>query len=1352
MVGSHPTLQLNGHWLSFAGQRRSFDDHDRQYLSDLADRYVQATSPTHKPDELSNIGRALWKWLDGTQGWAQLLSDDTTNPIVEVSAPLADTVLLDAPWELLQDDDGFLTHRGLCPVRRLQTGALAPATARPASTHALSVLFMAAAPTGVATLAFEAEEVSILNATEGLSLDLHVEETGTAAELGHHLVNTEHTDVLHLTCHGSADGKLLLEDEYGGTAPTGVPDLLAELGSPARALGLCFLSACHTASPMGAHASAREMVKRGVPAVLGWSGAVSDTEATHFAAALYKHLSRGETLPRAVQCARRDLVSQPGRPSRDWHLARLLLGPMAPTERLANPRGKRQFTRNPGQKAFLDARRNAVPVASTAEFVGRRRPLQRILRTLRSAGGKRGALLTGVGRQGKSSLALRLLRRMPDHRPAVCHGAQQFDAQSVYETVRDALGLAGSPWDNKHRLRISPNTPGALEMALREALDAEAKGDAAFEPLLLVLDDVEQVLDKATVPVQVHANAQPVFQAILRAFDTARQTSRGRLLLTSRFAFRLDDTSGNDLVDRVLQVHPLPGMRDADSRKLLSARQSTSTMRRERCITQGRGNPGLTDRLLRLATTDSEAADEALTRIEARDLSTLADTDLMEWVQSVALDAVLSVVDAGTRALLDASTLFEVPVPLTVADALREAALVEANPSPTERLLALGLWERQPDLVDPSHTAFAVNALVRAQCLQASDEDSARALAHAVLPSLTAIWGPKPDEANAAYQLTRLAVWAGDADVANANASRALAHLNAQNQYPQATTLAGAVLRRLEEHEVPPTLGLLLQALNAARVTGDGDTQNRALTIAADRLDALTGSERAYVLRHLAARAKRQGDIARASDLIEDAACAATADGNDRLHAICQGEFADILFRRGELDEALRIRTEEELPVYERLGDVRSRTVTLGQIADIHFQRRDLDEALRIRTKEQLPVFEQLGDVRARAITLGQIADIQFRRGDLDEALRTWTEELLPVFEQLGDVRLRAVTLGKIADIHFQRRDLDEALRIRTEEQLPVFEQLGDVHSRAITLGAIADIRFQRGDLDEALRIRTEEELPIYERLGDVRARAVTLAKIADIHFQQKNLDEALRIRTEEELPVFEQLGDVSEYAITLGAIADIHHQRGDLDEALRIRTEEQLPVYERLGDVRSRTVTLGQIADIRFQRGDLDEALRIRTEEVLPVYERLGDVRSLLIARANVAGMLLQRGRVQDMQHARTLLLQAHAVAQELKLARELAQLNDMLEQLDATATPAGAVNHAQKIYDNALAAADVRTQAIALQNLAVAIYKTGDLTRARDLVERGLLQVTKAGIQEGIQSFEHLLQALNQALENSP
>ena len=67
--------------------------------------------------------------------------------------------------------------------------------------------------------------------------------------------------------------------------------------------------------------------------------------------------------------------------------------------------------------------------------------------------------------------------------------------------------------------------------------------------------------------------------------------------------------------------------------------------------------------------------------------------------------------------------------------------------------------------------------------------------------------------------------------------------------------------------------------------------------------------------------------------------------------AITRGKIADILVHRSQYDEALRIRREEELPVFQQLGDVRSIAITQGKIADIFFQRSQYDEALRLRRR-----------------------------------------------------------------------------------------------------------------------------------------------------------------------------------------------------------------------------------------------------------------------------------------------------------------------------------------------------------------------------------------------------------------
>ncbi len=145
------------------------------------------------------------------------------------------------------------------------------------------------------------------------------------------------------------------------------------------------------------------------------------------------------------------------------------------------------------------------------------------------------------------------------------------------------------------------------------------------------------------------------------------------------------------------------------------------------------------------------------------------------------------------------------------------------------------------------------------------------------------------------------------------------------------------------------------------------------------------------------------------------------AQRSDALLATMFDELASLHASIGELDEALRIRKDEELPAYERLGDVRSRAVTMGKIADILEARGELDEALRIRKDEQLPVYERLGDVRSRAVTMSKIADILQARGEIDEALRIRKDELLPVFERLSDVRSLIVGWANLALNMIQR-------------------------------------------------------------------------------------------------------------------------------------------------------------------------------------------------------------------------------------------------------------------------------------------------------------------------------------------
>src|SRR5205085_1981895 len=118
------------------------------------------------------------------------------------------------------------------------------------------------------------------------------------------------------------------------------------------------------------------------------------------------------------------------------------------------------------------------------------------------------------------------------------------------------------------------------------------------------------------------------------------------------------------------------------------------------------------------------------------------------------------------------------------------------------------------------------------------------------------------------------------------------------------------------------------------------------------------------------------GELEQAEQLLRHAHHLFTAAGSELEAASMMSAIADIAYQRGDYAEALRIRRDVALPVYERLGDTRETAHCWSKIADIAYQRGDYDEALRIRRDVALPVYERLGDTRSTAHCWSKIADI----------------------------------------------------------------------------------------------------------------------------------------------------------------------------------------------------------------------------------------------------------------------------------------------------------------------------------------------------------------------------------------
>jgi predicted negative regulator of RcsB-dependent stress response len=1184
-----------------------------------------------RPRALLGLGRELYRWLDGRERWMDELTSQLTPPLVlEIQAGLQPDpsawAVLQAPWELLANAQGYLAEGArprFAPARRL-------GTARPPAKldeYRLGIAFMAASPEGEPELDYEGEEAAILN--KARDLDLYVEESGDPDELSRRLNDFEPPlPVLHLSCHGNnvPQPVLMLEDAYGHKQPTTADGLVEALG--ACRPRLLMLSACLSAAG-GERASGAPildslvstMVRAGFAAVIGWDGSVADAAATRFAGEFYDNLGRRQSIVEAAAGARRALLagtSAAGRAGnkdgadagslgqqlatqqqaiqRDWHLARVWLGPEGggPIVGLGRTKPRSMLPHDYAYKQILTIKQDEqLVVAGAAMFVDRRRELQQSLRIL-AGSDYAGVLLHGLGRTGKSSLAARLASRRQDLTLAVVY--RNYDARSILEAIAQALkGYEPSRrLLDKHLAKIgneSARQEEVLEEALLDLLAGPCREGAKGKPLLLLIDDLERVLEAGEQGIHsVQQEVRPALRAVLQAFDPSR--SESRLLITSRFRFSLAE-NGVELADRLWPLQ-LPPFNETAQRKL-SVRQQQQAAARMRLESRGtldenalaarlplleraqrlaRGNPGLQDllgaRLVLRPAVPLARVKAVLEQTEAYLTGSDAlpeSDDVREFLQNLALDQLLEEAGAAGQALLRSLRLFELPVPMAVAEGL--AKQVGGAP---DVLLALGLLDRFPDLVDRDVTAVAANALAAGRRAPLSDAEQVT-LAAVGLPILFAAWGAEERSNRWPYavdvELTRLGLLALDFKVIAHCAANAVHGLADDFQPGAAAKLGQAAVVALEQASLTPSLTLVARTAAALSTTGEGQAAEGVLGKGAGRLGdiaaeaGLDPAELRYFYFELGNQRLLRGNPEEARAAFTRLVELAAAAGDERTAAIAQGHIADILTQQGQLDEALRICREEVLPVLSRLGEVREVAITQGQIAGILTQQGQLDEALRICREEELPVYRRLGEVRHAAIAQSRIADILFQQGQLDEALRIRREEELPVYRRLGDERSAAITQGRIADILFQQGQLDEALRIRREEVLPVLSRLGEVREVAIAQSRIADILTQQGQLDEALRLQMSR-LATNRKLQDQDGIAVTLWDIGTIELEQNKRGEA-SLHIGEAWQILLGLGRVDAIAVVGELWGQLLTQAGHADEAGEVlrRSSE---AYRQLG------------------------------------------------------------------------------------------------------------------------------------------------------------------------------------------
>ena len=1010
---------LDGTWQTFP----LIEQAEIDALLALAAADYRVTAPN-----LEQRGQDLFNWVDShSNGWLRRVRH-RQQPLSLV-LDVREAGLRHLPWELLHDGVKFLCadpFQWFTPLRRV-TPPDRKHDWQPQQRQ-LGVLFMASSPEDVQpVLDFEAEESGILQATARKPLDLQVEESGSLQGLAERLTErADSPDVIHVSGHANIDKAsgqpvFLLEDEVGLCAPATPAELARTLRDANSAPRVVFLSGCRTGESSQQDdmlSFSEQVVTAGVPVVLGWALPVGDVAASQAAAALYDKLATGFDIAEAVALARQALLENH---SPYWHLLRCYVDGSALNPLVA--KGKLRVRPHDTPQQFLDAG-GRVPVCARTAFIGRRRLLQRSLRSLRAWQGDEayaeGILLYGMGGLGKSSAAARLIDRLRNsHEAVVCYGG--LDETVLVAALGKALPKAQSLLNDAQQ---------TLEQRLRDLFEPEDNLLCA-KPLLLVFDDFEQNIPLARRKLgqaAYHPASLAVLHTVLQAIHDSQSDTR--VIVTSRFDVpvprlcRLHTENPQTLhaADLKKKLAQLPGLQPVAHGG--GQDKAVENALRQRAVEVAAGNPRLLEWLHGVLQERSLPVSALLDKLEQEEARFREDVLISELVDAQS---------PAVRHAVACAALYRLPVALAAIEALSDDPQTAQHLQTAARV---GLVEITPT---PNGDHYFVSSLLDSALAETFDVSERQPLAAKASQFLfEATKDGRPEEAWS-LEIVRLAVLGQEQAIAVEVGDPLAAQMMNANRYREAEKLCQLVLTLGEEFRILSTLSRAEQRL------GSGTS-------------AITHIERAVQLLPV--------DKTGLSDnLLKEI-------------AFTMGAFADILQARGQLDEALNIRQTEQLPVYEKLGDVRSKAVTMGKIADILQARGQLDEALNIRQTEQLPVYEKLGDVRSKAVTMGKIADILQARGQLDEALNT-LNETLPVYEKLGDVKGIAVTMGKIADILQARGQLDEQAR---------------------------------GQLDEALNT-LNETLPVYEKLGDVRELLVGRAKLAMLLWKMDAAANAARVQ-----------------------------------------------------------------------------------------------------------------------------------------------------------------------------------------------------------------------------------------------
>jgi len=754
--------------------------------------------------------------------------------------------------------------------------------------------------------------------------------------------------------------------------------------------------------------------------------------------------------------------------------------------------------------------------------------------------------LTGPGGIGKTRLSRQLCRRLISRFEGGCWFADLSEvksAEGIAHAVVQALGVQPS---------------GAPDPAEFVAGVLQYR-----KPLLLVLDNFEQVLGQAKATVGLWVRRAPHVRYVV--------TSRALLGIAGERPYELAPLATPSILDAAQNLEAARGhaavklfverAREAKSGFALDAENATDIAR---ICAELDGMPlaielaaarvaimqpsqiarklGQKRNLLRSSRRD--VANRQRTLDDAIDWSfqLLNDWERAAFLQASRFRDGFSL--EAAEAVIDLSAFDDAPDPMDVAQSLRDKSLLTAYDTRFERRLGMYRGIREFGERKWSETAE---------------------------PAQQGELAGRHAEHYAAYAEE----WNGR--VFGRDSEEALERIDLE-----AGNLARAEEWALERKDGGLAARIALAMAETMKVRRPGRQLLPALERALAALPEDASAERIRLKIHLSGACQQCGDWDRAVAEADAAAVLARSAGDRSvlMHALLQqGEMRR---NRGDFPGALGCYAESEAPARE-LADRRVLGAALGSRGIVLFNQGQVDAAWECFGSAESHA-RAVGDYVNLAMSVGNKGVVCESRGQAEQAL-AYHREAEDISRRIGNRLRAAVHLGNQANVHAQRGNFGASLDCYREAEA-IARELGAKQRIVEIVGNRGSVHASRGELDEALGCFREAE-EVARELGDLRHIALILRKRASLLARRGDGDAALKCHWDAE-KIARDIGDRLLVARNMCQRGELHGALGQMDEAWRALSDG-IAMYDEMRANRSPWYFIfkASLARLARQRGE---------------------------------------------------------------------------------------------------------------------------------------------------------------------